>query len=138
MGQERFRTVYAPLRKLLLDIHITSWSSVRYPYFKMRLKRAFPYLKRGALGPFMKTLCDKGISASGSVVEYGSYPLDEIKTVVKEKFIYCDSKLVDLLQSALRLRLERHDEADDELEWADKALLDHICREYDRLARRVT
>ncbi len=145
MGQERFTKVYAPLRKLLLGLYTTSSSSVRYPYFRMRLKRAFPHLKHGALGLFMNTISDKGISESRPEVEFGSYPLDEIEKIVKDNLAYCDSKLVDHLQSALRSRLERgshcyHGEPDDEdeLDWAEEALLDHIFREYDRLARSFT
>jgi len=129
--------IYAPLRKLLIDTHITSCQSIMYPYFRIRLKRARSYLKQRAFKKFFKTLFDKGISRKTAGVEFGHFPLESIEKIIKDNIIWCDSKLVSLLQDALRVKYENSYKENDELDSEDIKLIDYIYNEYNGLNKKL-
>lgn len=135
--QELFNKVYAPLRKLLIDTHITSGRVIMYPYFRTRLKRAYPYLRQGALKKFFKAISDKGISKEAFDVEFGHFPLQSIEKIIKDNIEWCDAKIVSLLQSALRAKYETYYREVDNLNEEDIKLIDHIHDEYNRLNKKL-
>lgn len=129
--------IYAPLRRLLIDTHISSCQSIMYPYLRIRLKRASPYLKQRAFKKFFRTIFDKGISKKTTGVDFGCFPIELIENIVKDNIAWCDSKLVSLLQGALRVKYENPYKENLELDNEDIKLIDHIYNEYDKLNKKL-
>ncbi|MBA7517556.1 hypothetical protein ES705_09610 [subsurface metagenome] len=135
-GQLLLTKIYAPLRKLLIDTHITSCEFVRYPYFRTRLKRAFPHFKHRKFKNFVSTLFNKGISKTTGV-DFGSFPLELIERIIKDNIMWCDSKLVSLLQDALRAKYENPLREDETLSNEDIKLIECIYDEYESLSKKL-
>lgn len=104
--------IYAPLAALLLDCHVTTVTSRRYPHFSQRLRVALRRLRnRGWRDPWvrriaLKSLFDKGTRTSREV-EFGSFPLVDINRTVARRIRLADAELLDRMAAADRSRYER-------------------------------
>lgn len=107
--QNRYKLIYAPLRKLLLDKHVTSAIWVQFPRFSQRMKRATKDLKRLKFKSAYIKLKDKNGGKPSAEVEFGGdFPLEEIRKIVEENIQWADSKLIGLVQRADRAQYEQH------------------------------
>lgn len=137
----RFTRIYAPLRALLLDTHIATWSGVMRPYFAQRRRHAWKSI--WALPPHplraLRDLFDKRISSSTGV-EFGYFPLNEIDAIVVANVEVADRELIGLIHW-LRREQEEASRFEGDIDPEDISdlqlkLRDHILDEYERLARR--
>ena len=95
--RQQFEIVYAPLRMMLLDIHITTGQSIRYPYFSWRWRRAVKSLTNGNYRLAFSRLFDKGKSELSDEVEYGGlFPLGIVKKILTENPHLVSTRLMDL------------------------------------------
>lgn len=135
--QLRLNRVYAPLRKKLIDCHLTTVTFVKYPYFKMRWKRALPFLKRFNLKKCHKSLIDKEVSTDTGV-DYGYFDLSYIEKIVKDNIDLCDSELVFLLQCVLREKHEMYPFSKEGILYKEELkLIEHIYDEYAKLSKKL-
>jgi hypothetical protein len=133
---DRFDRIYAPLRELLLDVHITYFGeNARYPYLRLRVRRFWRHFRNAGLRGSFRLLFDKGKSRSSVVVEFGYFPLEEILAVVKQNVRLADGKLLSLVQAVNRSRYEammnysddgRDSGGERELDEDEVALMEHI------------
>ena len=97
--RKRLEKVYAPLRALLLDVHITTETSALHPYFWWRLKRFLKERSRLGFRYRLKYLFDQGVQKSIGV-EFGVFPFREINRIASENADVADPKLLHLIQRA--------------------------------------
>lgn len=102
--QNRYKLVYCPLRALLLETDITG-ASARF-YFNQRFKKALPFFKKFKIREGLKRLSKDFDSNPLYEVEFGDFPMDKIKEVVKKNSIWADTKLLNLVQEADRSTCE--------------------------------
>lgn len=101
--QNRYELIYSPLRKLLIDKHISTAILVKYPYFHQRFKRAKPDLKKFKIKSAFNKLIDKNGGNRIAGVDFGGdFPLDKMKEIVEKNINWDDSKLIGLVQRADR------------------------------------
>jgi hypothetical protein len=138
-AKDQYQKVYAPLRIILIDTHITTGSLIRYPQFRQRFKRSLKKLKELNFIVALMLLFDYGKSENNVEVEFGSFPFNKIKEIVKLHPSLVDSKLVDLIQSIEREKYETHWENNDfnYLSNLELDLCDHILNMYKKLSKFV-
>lgn len=136
--QNRYRLVYAPLRTLLLDKHITTVVGVHYPRVLQRIRRAWPYLRRFNLKYGFKILSDKYGKPRSEIEFGGHFPLKQIKEIIEKHGEWADSKLLGLVQKADRSKYESYDEYEFSLTEEELTLADHIWDMYDQLNKRFS
>ena len=136
--QNRYKLLYSPLRSLLLETHITG-ASRRY-YFDQRVKRALPFFKKLKFRDGINRLSFDFDSNPLYEVEFGDFPLEKIKSLVKANSNWADPALLTLLQEADRSTYETlkyGEENNGLLEKEMFELAEHIWNEYERLNRRL-
>ena len=107
--ENRYKFIYAPLRKIMIDKHISVGNEVKYPYLKQRIQRANIDFKKLKIKSGFKKLRDKYGSKPFAGVDYGgSFPLDKIKETVENNIQWADNELVGLVQRAHRSKYEEH------------------------------
>jgi hypothetical protein len=141
--RERFERLYAPMRALFLDVHITTVSSTKYPYFRSRVRRFWRQLQKVGLWRAWRLLFDRGESRPSSEVEFGSFPFSAVERIASENATVADATLLRLINAVNRSRYESQIQdlgssryyarslGDEEM-----ALVDHIFDQYDRLLRQ--
>jgi hypothetical protein len=144
LRQERFERLYAPMRALFVDVHITTSSATMYPYIKWRVKGFRRELPRVGLRRAWPLLFDRGETKPSSEVEYGSFPFAEVERIALKNALVADARLLSLINAVNRSRYESQFAAMGSREYADHslgdeemALVDHIFEQYSRLLRRV-
>lgn len=143
LDQARLNDLYAPLRRLTMDAYLVTWSSVSYPTWRIRWRRAQLFLKRKEFAKFLKTLRDRGVSGPDTGIEYGKYSREEIEKVIKQNIQLCDAKLLQLVSEALRAQYEYMKYQDPESEIGDVfgvedvRLLGHIFQQHETLLKRL-
>ena len=136
--QNRYKSIYAPLRTMLLNTHITTSTAVLYPRIIHRINRAWPYFIRFKLTSGFKVLFDKYGSKSFIEIEFGNcFPLKEIMEVIQNNGEWADSKLLSLIQNAERSLYETHNKNSFYLTDEEFSLACHIWNTYDRLNKRL-
>ena len=143
--ENKYRLIYAPLRKLLINKHITTAIAVRYPFFKQRLKRAFPYLKKFKLKEGLRTLNDQYGGKPSTEIEFGGdFPLETMKEILNDNIAWADSRLVDLIQRADRSRYEEQFDSNEntrrystELTDSELEIIDYIFETFDKLNKKL-
>lgn len=139
--QKRFDLIYAPLRSLLIETHITSARAMYYPKLSQRIERSYYELKSRRwrtrrIKNACKYLFDKHGNEWTRCVEYGQdIPIKEIREIYKANAQYADPKLADLLQRVDRSKYERYDLNQEEMTPEEYELVEHIHKEYRRLNR---
>lgn len=144
--ENRYKLIYAPLRKLLIDKHITTAILVKYPYFKQRLKRAKPDLKKFKLKSAFGKLMDKNVGKRFAEIEFGgNFPLDKMREIVEYNIQWADSKLIGHIQRADRSKYEAHyrnynkpDYFDQLMTNEELELADHIFDNFYVLNKKIT
>ncbi len=135
--KKRLEKIYAPLRAVLIDVHITTVSSALRPYFRWRLR---DFLKNPKGLPFryrLRHLFDRGVRKSISV-EFGYFPLTELRRIASTNVDVADSKLLNLIQRIERARQESPpDPTSDEITEDELALIDHIWEQYSKLSKKL-
>lgn len=106
--QKSYELVYAPLRKALLDTHISTATYTRYGWFNQRWERSKSDLVKFKLLGACRKLFDKGTSKPTAGVDHGDFPIEEIRAIIKENLQWADSGLIRNLQYAERSRID-HD-----------------------------
>lgn len=139
--RNRYELIYCPLRILLLETHITG-ASMRF-YFKQRLRKALPFFKKLKIHEGLKRLSRDFDSNPVYEVEFGDFPMDEIKDIVKGNGVWADTKLLNLVQEADRstyetaLDFSHSDFTRQELLEKEKFVLaEHIWDTYAKLNQR--
>jgi hypothetical protein len=137
--RQRLERLYAPLRALLIDVHLTTATLIKYPSVGARLRHAWRMRKLQGVRQAMRALADKGSSSSHEVEYGGDFPLQEIADIVKANAEVADPELMQLVQRARRARYEdppasnASDVTDEEM-----ALAYHVLQQFARLEREVT
>jgi len=142
----RYSLVYAPLRKLLIDKHISIAQSIRYPYFFQRFKRAKLDMSRFRIKLALSKLFDKYGGHPSIGLDYGdSFPLNEIQTIAESNIQWADKKLLDLIQFANRSKYEQmhlsqfNDSvySDEMMTVEELKLSDYIFEQFDKLNKNL-
>jgi hypothetical protein len=135
--RQQFRKIYAPLRSLLLDIQVTSASSIRYPYLPQRIKRAIRLVRNGRFKNSITAIVDKGISGPSAEIEFGpGFPLSKIKAILTSHAPLADPEIMDLYQRVERSQYEGGRGYENELLPEELELFDHIIDKYGELSKR--
>lgn len=143
--QNRYSLVYAPLRSLLLETHITG-AGLGFTR-KQLIKRALPFfIKLNFREGFKRLSAEFGSKPTYEVEFGGDFPLEQIKEIAKKNSKWVDAKLLDLIQRADRSTYETISDpsyrSDDIfmiglLENEKVELSDHIWNMFNRLNRRL-
>jgi len=139
--QNRYKLVYAPLRALLLETHITGAS--RGFYFSQRLRRSLPYFMRFNFKKGFQKLSKSFGADPLYEVEFGAdFPLENIKKIIQKQGKWADSKLLNLVQSADRSSYESRayridGKSNGLLEIEKFRLAKHIWDTYEKLNKRL-
>ena len=72
-ARKQFEYVYAPLRALLLEIHITTGQAILFPYLSMRIKRAMGLFVYGKYRQAFTAIVDNGKTELSGEVEFGPF-----------------------------------------------------------------
>lgn len=141
--QNRYKLIYSPLRKLLIDKHISTAILVKYPYFNQRFKRAKPDFKKIKLKSAFNKLMDKNGGKRLAGVDFGGdFPLDKMKEIVENNINWADSKLIGLVQRADRSKYEEHNynkpNTDGMMTHEELELADHIFDNFFKLNKKLT
>lgn len=140
--ENKYKLVYAPLRKVLIDKHITSARSVLFPTFGRRWKRARPYLWAFELKEFCKKINDKYGNERTAEIEFGgSFPLPEMREILDANIMWADHELINHIQWAERSKYEeRHEDKSPYAEWLTREeleLADYIYDTFDNLNKKL-
>src|SRR5690606_34702820 len=135
----------APLRKLLIDKHVTTAIAVKYPFFNQRLRRAFPYLKKFKFKEGLRTLNDQyGGNPSAEIEFGGDFPLETIKEILNDNIAWADSRVIDLIQRVDRSRYEEQFNPNGnirrystELTDSELEIIDYIFETFDKLNKKL-
>lgn len=134
----RLTTLYRPMLVLFSEQHMTVYSTILAPYVKDRASNAWKAL-RHRRGVIQKTraawqaLGDQRVSTSAEM-EYGStFPLNQIKALVRSSLDCADGNLLDLVRQADRSHYEDHPQYC-EVTDAEYALAEYIFAEHKRLS----
>ena len=135
--QDRFSLLYCPLKKAIMNTHITS-SAIRYP-FSYRFYKALSYFQKMNLQQGFRRLSNRFYDRATYEVEYGArFPSEEIERIVKENIRLADAKLVRLVERADRASYERWDEENEGLLAEEKWFLaHHIFEMHKKLSKRL-
>jgi len=143
--EKRFRYIYVPLRKLLMDKHITKCSAVLPSKLSDRFNRALPMISNFKIKSVFQILFGKYRTKPIVEVEFGGrFPFEEIKKVVSSSCEYADAEILSLVESADRSKYELRYESEDEsgelegniLTEEESELADYIYEEYYRLNKK--
>ena len=135
--------VYAPLISLLLDVHMTSCTFIRYGAFRQRIKHAAEiFQERRNLKSKMKgsfaALFDRGISKPTVGIEHGpSFPISQIGEIIKKQAHLAPPELIGLYQQTVREEYEQGNESDDLLSEYHLQLAEHIFTQHEFFASRA-
>lgn len=138
LARMRLTKLYRPMLTLFNEQHMTTCSSSLAPYVKDRVRNAWKALRRrrGGLQKMLiawQALGDRQISTSAEM-EYGStFPLSQIKTLVRASPDCADGKLLNLVRQADRSHYEDHPQYC-EVTDAEYVLAEHIFAEHERLS----
>lgn len=143
--ENKYKLVYAPMRKLLIEKHLTTAIFVKYPFFRQRLKRATPYFKKLKLKKGFEILRDKNGGKPSAEIEFGGkFPLDSIKEILNQNIAWADSKLINLIQHADRSRYEGHyDPSENNRRYSNELtndefeLADYIFETFNKLNKKL-
>jgi hypothetical protein len=135
--QNRYNLIYCPLRALLLETNISSGS--RGFYWKQRVERAMPYFKKFQLTEAFKRLSKNYGKDTIYAVDYGNFPLEDIKNIVKKQKIWSDTALLNYIQAADLSVCEAtsHGESRDLMEREEFQLAEYIWDTYEKLNHRL-
>ncbi|MBA4092221.1 MAG: hypothetical protein C0494_16750 [Sphingobium sp.] len=130
--------LYRPMIALFNERHLTSSSVILAPYLKNRVANAWEKLRRRRgivrkIHSAWRALSDRRISTSAEM-EYGSsFPLDQIKALVRFSPDCADGTLTSLVRRADRSRFEDQPQ-NFEVTKDEYALAEHIFAEHKRLS----
>jgi hypothetical protein len=131
------------MRTLFLDVHITTVSSTRYPYFRWRVRRFWRQLPKVGLWRAWPLLFDRGESKPSSEVEFGSFPFSAVERIASKNATVADGTLLSLINAVNRSRYESQIQDlgstgyyDRSLGDEEMALAKHIFEQYHRLLRK--
>ena len=133
-NKDQLILIYAPLMRLLQDIHITEYQSIGAPRLKDRFKNALKEFNsykrwRAKIKWAWHALSDKQTSFSRNM-DQGSFPLVSITALVNMMLTIAPTTLVDLVKNANKQRLKQQSQ---ELITDEKlALYKHIDAQYKR------
>ena len=135
--------LYAPLISLLLDIHMSSCTLIRYRTFWQRLKHAKEifqerrYLKSKMKGSF-QAIFDRGVSKPSVGIEYGpSFPISQIGDIIKKQAHLAPPELINLYHQTVGEKYERGGTSDDLLSAYHLELTEHIFNQHERFTNQV-
>jgi hypothetical protein len=136
--RNRFENVYAPIRALLIDCHISSATFTEAPYLRQRLGNAWKQIEKRKFRKAILAIFDKQRSAPSAGVDYGHFPKAKILTIIEKNPQYCDARLMRLATRAERSIYERAmGSGNEELFTSEEfELINHIYDEYDALANK--
>lgn len=135
--KKRLEKIYAPLRAVLIDVHITTVSGALHPYFIWRLRRFLGNPNRRPFRYRLKYLFDRGDRKSISV-EFGHFPLTQIRRIASTNVDVANPKLLNLIQHIERARQEfPPDPMSDEITEDELVLIDHIWEQYEKLSKKL-
>lgn len=137
--KERLDKVYAPLRARLLDCHITTVTTRGRRPWRKRIQRSLHWLSRRRVRRALRELTDRGDDTLMGV-DYGRFPMSEIREIASANAHIADPKLLELVQAADRAGWETAGPAPDpsDLTEEDLALAHHIWDHYRWLSRKLS
>lgn len=138
LATTRLTKLYSPMLALFSDQHLTASTAILAPHLRNRVSNAWEALRqrRGVIrkaGAAWQALGDKRTSTSAEMEYGGTFPLDQIKALVRASPGCADGTLLNLLRQADRSHYEdqpQHSEVTD----AEYALAQHISAEHKRLS----
>lgn len=135
--QKRYHLIYCPLRKLIINTHITS-CGIGYP-FNYRLKKTLKLITQKRLHQAFDFLRNNFESSVTHEIEYGDdFPFDEIQKNVKNNIQWADAKIVHLIEKADRALYENREvEFSGYLCNENFELATHIFYTYEKLNKRL-
>jgi hypothetical protein len=140
--KNRYYNIYLPLYREMLEIKVTTSTSMMAPLFAQRVRNAYRVLttnkcRFSLIRNAWRALFDKKQTPEIGEVEFGgNFPLRTIERTVKECLIHSDPALIDLICRADRTRME-DGVTSHEMTADDVRLFNHIVNEHDHLKRRV-
>lgn len=135
--EERLKRIYGPLRALLLNVHIVTYESAKYPYLRQRLKRFVAARGERSLRYAVKKLFDRGVTTSSEVEYGGDFPRDEISRIASANADVSDPALLDLIQNADVARYGTARWEAYKLSREELSLASHIWTQYERLSKKL-
>lgn len=131
----KYKFIYAPLRTILLDKHISTYVFVTYPQLSMRIKNALPHLRKFKFKKFFEVLFKKYIGCTE--IEFGgNFPTSDIMKIIKDNPEFGDAKLLNLIQSAERSRYESYEQENQLLTSQEFKLTRYINNNYEKLNKK--
>lgn len=137
LASTRLAKLYRPMLALFSDRHLTASSAILAPYLKNRVANALDALRtrRGPIRKFSgawRALGDRKVSTSAEMEYGGAFPLEEIKSIMRDAPDCADAELMNRIRRADRSRYEDQPDGTEVTE-DEYALAEHIFAEHDRL-----
>jgi hypothetical protein len=131
-----YERIYAPIYGLFLTKHLSITRAIIYPFFSQRFNNSKLLIKSGKIRDAILALFNEGETNEMAGFEYGDvFPIDGILEIVKGNEPYAEQRLLNLISSAHKSRMEELvlDETvltDEEIE-----LLNFVNKRYSELHR---